>query len=60
MRGGPAGSTTLSFSQLNHAAAKRGWYSIVTRNRITSVFRKIPYVGMTLATYEVYDAVSCE
>lgn len=58
--GGPAGSTTSSFSQMNHAAARRGWYSIATRNRITSVFRKVPYVGMALATYEIYDAASCE
>ncbi|WP_373421723.1 RHS repeat-associated core domain-containing protein [Burkholderia multivorans] len=58
--GGAAGSKTSPFSQMNHAAARRGWYSIATRNGITSVLRKLPYVGMAVATYEIHDAVSCE
>ncbi len=58
--GGPAGRTTSTMSQLNHAAARRGWYSVATRNGITKVLRKVPYAGAALAAYEVYDALSCD
>jgi uncharacterized protein RhaS with RHS repeats len=58
--GGPSGTATSTFSQMNHAAASRGWYSIATRNGITKVLRKVPYAGAALATYEVYDAFSCD
>lgn len=57
--GGPAGTRTSSFSQINHAAEKKGWYSVAKRNGITKGLRKIPYAGSALALYEVYDASSC-
>ncbi|MBY0444859.1 MAG: hypothetical protein K2Q15_06580, partial [Burkholderiales bacterium] len=47
--GGPAGSGTSIFSQVNHAAAKSGAYSVTTRNSLRdfgrSVSRKMPYVS---------------
>ena len=49
--GGPSGTATSSFSQINHAAASRGWYSVATRNGITTVLRKVPYAGAALAAY---------
>ena len=58
--GGPAGSTTSTASQINHAAAQRGLISIPTRNAITKVARKIPYVGTALIAYDVYDALTCD
>lgn len=58
--GGPSGTATYSFSQMNHAAASRGLYSVATRNGISKVLRKVPYVGAALATYEIYDALSCD
>jgi RHS repeat-associated protein len=58
--GGPAGSGTSSVSLMNHAAARRGWYSVPTRNLITKVARKVPYVGAGLMAYELYDAFSCD
>jgi RHS repeat-associated protein len=58
--GGPSGTATSSFSQMNHAAASRGWYSVATRNGITKVLRKVPYAGAALAGYELYDALSCD
>jgi uncharacterized protein RhaS with RHS repeats len=58
--GGSSGSATSSFSQMNHAAANRGWYSIASRNGITKVLRKVPYAGAALASYELYDAFSCD
>ncbi|MCW7536263.1 RHS repeat-associated core domain-containing protein [Aquabacterium sp. A7-Y] len=58
--GGPSGSTTSVFSQLNHAAASRGWYSVPTRNLITRFARKVPYLGGALGAYELYDALSCD
>lgn len=57
--GGPSGTATSTFSQINHAAASRHWYSIATRNRITTLLRTIPYAGAALATYELHDAFSC-
>ena len=51
------------YSQANHAAASRGWYSVATRNRLRdfgrSVSRKIPYVSTAVAAYEIYDAYAC-
>ena len=58
--GGSSGTGTSSFSQMNHAAAKSGVYSVATRNGITKVLRTVPYAGAALAVYEVYDAFSCE
>jgi hypothetical protein len=58
--GGPAGRATSSFSQMNHAAASSGWYSVATWNGITKVLRKLPYAGAALAGYELYDAFSCD
>jgi uncharacterized protein RhaS with RHS repeats len=58
--GGLAGTATSSFSQINHAAASRGWYSVATRNAITKALRKVPYLGAAVAAYELYDAFSCE
>ncbi|MRV76627.1 type IV secretion protein Rhs, partial [Duganella sp. FT92W] len=58
--GGPAGRGTSIFSGLNHAAARSGKYSIATRNALTSIARKIPYVGTAIVGYEVYDALSCD
>ncbi|GLS74743.1 hypothetical protein GCM10007904_00780 [Oharaeibacter diazotrophicus] len=58
--GGPSGTSTSVFSQLNHAAALRGYYSFATRNRLTKALRKIPYAGAALASYELYDALSCD
>jgi len=58
--GGPSGTATSSFSQMNHAAASRGWYSVATRNGITKVLRKVPYAGAALAANELYDALSCD
>lgn len=58
--GGPAGTGTSPFSQMNHAAASRGWYSVPTRNTITKVARKVPYVGAAAGAYEIYDAFSCD
>uniref|UniRef100_UPI00398BE0EF RHS repeat-associated core domain-containing protein n=1 Tax=Polaromonas sp. YR568 TaxID=1855301 RepID=UPI00398BE0EF len=58
--GGPAGSATSSFSQLNHAAASRGVYPVATRNGITKVLRKVPYVGSAILAYEIYDAFTCD
>ncbi|WP_311239035.1 MULTISPECIES: RHS repeat-associated core domain-containing protein [unclassified Xanthomonas] len=58
--GGSAGTATSSFSQMNHAAASRGWYSVATRNGITKVLRRVPYAGAALTAYEIYDAVSCD
>ena len=45
---------------MNHAAARRGWYSVATRNQITKVLRKVPYAGAALAVYEVYDTFYCD
>jgi hypothetical protein len=45
---------------MNHAAASRGLYPIPTRNKITKVARKVPYVGMAAIGYELYDAFSCD
>jgi hypothetical protein len=58
--GGRAGKTTSSFSLMNHAAASRGMYSVATRNAITKVLRKVPYAGAALASYEIYDAFTCD
>jgi RHS repeat-associated protein len=58
--GGPAGGATSSFSQLNHAAASRGWISTPTRNTLTRAARKVPYVGTALVAFEIYDAFTCE
>ena len=58
--GGRSGTATSTFSRINHAAASRGWYSVGTRNTVTKVLRKVPYVGIGLAAYEVYDAFSCD
>ena len=58
--GGPAGRATSSFSQMNHAAASSGWYSVATRNGVTKVLRKLPYAGAAFAGYEFYDAFSCD
>ena len=58
--GGPSGGATSSFNQINHAAARRGWYSVATRNQITKVLRKVPYAGAALAVYEVYDTFYCD
>lgn len=58
--GGRAGTATSSFSQMNHAAASRGFYSIPTRNRITKYLRKVPYAGAALAAYQIYDVLSCD
>ena len=62
--GGPAGSGTSIFSQANHAAEKRGAYSVATRNTIRdvgrSVSRKIPYVSAAVAAYEIYDVFNCD
>jgi uncharacterized protein RhaS with RHS repeats len=62
--GGPAGSGTSIFSQVNHAAAQNGAYSVATRNSIRdfgrSVSRKIPYVSAAIAAYEIYDVFSCD
>ena len=58
--GGRSGTATSTFSQINHAAASRGWYSVGTRNAVTKVLRKVPYAGIGLAAYEVYDAFSCD
>ncbi len=58
--GGPSGTATSTFSQMNHAAASRGWHSVATRNGITKALRKIPYAGAALAAYELYDAFSCD
>jgi RHS repeat-associated protein len=58
--GGPSGRTTSSFSQLNHAAASRGLYSVPTRNVITKILRKVPYAGAAVAAYEIHDALSCD
>lgn len=45
---------------MNHAAASRGLYSVATRNGLTKVLRKLPYAGVALAAYELYDAFSCD
>ncbi|WP_199866013.1 RHS repeat-associated core domain-containing protein [Acidovorax sp. GW101-3H11] len=58
--GGPAGRATSSFSQINHAAASSGRYSVATRNWITKVLRRLPYAGAALAGYELYDAFTCD
>ena len=58
--GGPAGDKTSVFSELNHAAARQGWYSNATRHRVTKWLRRVPYAGAALATYEIYDALSCD
>jgi RHS repeat-associated protein len=58
--GGRSGEGTSSFSQMNHAAATRGLYSVSTRNGITKVLRTVPYAGAALAAYEAYDAFSCD
>ena len=58
--GGPSGTGTSSFSQMNHAAASRGWYSVATRNGITKGLRKVPYAGAALGGYEIYNALSCD
>ncbi len=34
--------------------------SIPTRNAITKIARKVPYVGMALMGYELYDAFTCD
>lgn len=49
-RGGVSGGdrsrgATPPFSQLNHAASRREWCSVPTRNMITTVARKLPYAG---------------
>jgi YD repeat-containing protein len=58
--GGPAGSATSSFSQMNHAAKRSGWYSTATQHRITKVLRRLPYAGAAFAGYEIYDTFSCD
>lgn len=58
--GGPSGDRTSVFSEWNHAAARKGWYSRPTQHRITWWLRKVPYAGTALAAYEIYDALSCD
>jgi RHS repeat-associated protein len=58
--GGPSGTGTSLLSQLNHAAASRGIYSVATRNGITKILRKVPYAGAAVVGYELYDAFSCD
>jgi len=58
--GGNAGDRTSVASKANHSASKRGYYSTKTRNRATSILRKVPYIGAGLAAYQLYDAVSCQ
>jgi RHS repeat-associated protein len=58
--GGRAGKSTSTFSQLNHAASRRGMYSVGTRNLVTKVLRRVPYAGAAVASYELYDAISCD
>ena len=58
--GGRAGSTTSVASKINHAASKKGYYSVRTRNLVTKGLRKVPYLGVAVSGYEIYDATSCE
>lgn len=58
--GGRAGATTSVASKINHAAAKKGYYSVRTRNLVTKGLRKVPYLGVAVSGYEIYDATSCE
>ena len=58
--GGRAGDRTSIFSKMNHAAARKGAYSISTRHMITKVARRVPYVSLGLGAYELYDAISCK
>ena len=58
--GGHSGAGTSSFSQMNHAAARSGMYSVATRIKITKVLRKLPYAGTALAAFEIYDAFTCD
>ncbi len=58
--GGRSGPLTSTFSQMNHAMARRGYYSPGTRGLITSGLRKVPYVGTALLAYELYDVTSCD
>jgi RHS repeat-associated protein len=57
--GGPSGSSTSSFSQMNHALAKRGLYSTSVRHGVTSILKKLPYVGIAYYGYQIYKAVDC-
>ncbi|MDO6561649.1 RHS repeat-associated core domain-containing protein [Paraglaciecola chathamensis] len=55
--GGPAGSKTSVASKANHAAAKSGAISTSTRNTVTKVLRKVPYVGTAIAAVQLGDAI---
>ncbi|PLX60047.1 RHS repeat-associated core domain-containing protein, partial [Sedimenticola selenatireducens] len=55
--GGRSGSGTSVASQLNHSAAQRGLYSIGTRNALSAILRKTPYVGYAYGAYELGDAL---
>ena len=55
--GGPAGSKTSVASKANHAAAQSGAISTSTRNTITKVLRKVPYVGTVIAAAQLGDAI---
>ncbi len=55
--GGPSGSGTSVASQLNHNAARRGLYSISTRNSLSKVLRKVPFAGYALGAYQLGDAL---
>jgi RHS repeat-associated protein len=56
--GGPSGSGTSIASRLNHAAYRRGLYSVGTRNVATKVLRPVPYVGAAVSVYQLVDAVN--
>lgn len=61
--GGPSGSGTSSFSQMNHAAYGRGAYGLSTRNKITrfgrGVSKRLPYVSAAVGAYQLYNAATC-
>jgi len=61
---GPSGDATSTFSQINHAAARKFGYSTKIRHRITEVLRgaskKIPVIGGVVMAYEIYDLIECK
>ena len=55
--GGPSGSRTSVASQINHGASRKGIISTNTRNVITKIARRTPYVGAAAAEAQLVGAV---
>ncbi len=56
--GGPSKKKTSVASKANHALEAKGKISKQTRNRITKVLRKTPYVGVVIGSVQLADAVA--